>query len=51
MSKAKKLFQVALPILVIAATVGLFSMGCDDTATTAGTDGGDMAMPKDGPKG
>ena len=50
MSKVKKVFLMALPILVIAATVGLFSMGCDDTVAPGG-DGGDATMAKDAAKG
>ena len=39
MKRIMKKVLVALPVLVVLATVGLVSVGCDDSTTS----GGDMA--------
>ncbi len=49
MKRFVKLVLVAIPALVIAATVGLTTMGCGDDTTTSTPDLAtrDMAMPRD----
>ena len=37
-------FLVVLPTLVLAATVALFAVGCDDTVAQAPDSGTDMSM-------
>lgn len=53
MKKLVKVILVAIPALVIAAAVGMTTIGCGDDTTTTGNDMstpkmGDMAKPKPG---
>ncbi len=47
MKKLIKVILVAIPALVVAAAVGMTTIGCGDDTTTM-TTGGDMAVPKTG---
>ena len=53
MKKLVKVILVAIPALVIAAAVGMTTIGCGDDTTSVSADlsapkGGDMAKPKAG---
>ena len=45
MKKFKKILLVAIPALVVAAAVGMTTIGCGDDTTTP-TVGNDLSVPK-----
>jgi hypothetical protein len=47
MKKFKKFLLVAIPALVVAAAVGMTTIGCGDDTTTP-TVGNDLSVPKTG---
>lgn len=47
MKKFKKFLLVAIPALVVAAAVGMTTIGCGDDTTTP-TTGNDLSVPKTG---
>jgi hypothetical protein len=47
MKKFKKFLLVAIPALVVAAAVGMTTIGCGDDTTTP-TMGNDLSVPKTG---